>query len=691
MSASSPALSLDNLISYDHTKLIDVLKALMNRADAQEQELKKLKTAASDKNIAIAHLQNQINDNQKTVHKQGNELKQLKQNFHSTITKTAAIDSAQQKLEERVQALETDVTRLHTKSQATAEIVSSNTGGIGTNQDGLKDHNSELKDLNVRLDRLDIRLSTSNNSSSNNIDRSNTDEEALLALRAAVSGLTVDVKQLGTQIVAVEEDVAELREIVLCGNCHTAIATVECDQCAQANLGSKHCPACDQVVHSDRKSDGEAGETGGKNRESASSAPVLSDATAAAASTTAEVSKTPAASRVNHKRRSLMVREGSLLPVAASSKASESGDSSGLDELARKFESRFVALEQHDAATDINLRDLTSRLEQVELTNKSTARNENDEKRLDALSRALADLSEAFSQQQQSAQGVQDEESLLDKIHAVADDLISRFAIVEETIEGSTKTELRKFERDIMLFLDELKDTSDVNLSETAVGKIHFRCLSCDQKIQSQHGPATIDFSQAVALGDHSMYPKHPIREHNVPTMMVNRGEEMSIEGADGAVYKGRENSTVVINHIYPDRQQQRLGQSSQFTVAYQDKQVGNRNRPRSAATSFRGHGSSRTPVKKKRSAQGRSRPNTSNASMRMKQTNTAAVNQAQVKAKTTTAFLPLTGVTSKLAAQNSGLPSSRNGGQNKNNQYQKPFVDPKRQHKRPGSAVRRN
>jgi hypothetical protein len=79
-------------------------------------------------------------------------------------------------------------------------------------------------------------------------------------------------------------------------------------------------------------------------------------------------------------------------------------------------------------------------------------------------------------------------------------DLLNRLQQLQKAIDKALKVELKRFERDIMVFLEDraLAQDGHRDHTETAMGKIHFRCVSCDQPVASQHGPSTPAFQQAV-------------------------------------------------------------------------------------------------------------------------------------------------------------------------------------------------
>ena len=53
-----------------------------------------------------------------------------------------------------------------------------------------------------------------------------------------------------------------------------------------------------------------------------------------------------------------------------------------------------------------------------------------------------------------------------------------------------TRNELKKFEKDLLFFMQ------DKGMDEVAGGRIHFRCISCDQSAPSEWGHASSLFKQ---------------------------------------------------------------------------------------------------------------------------------------------------------------------------------------------------
>jgi hypothetical protein len=93
-------------------------------------------------------------------------------------------------------------------------------------------------------------------------------------------------------------------------------------------------------------------------------------------------------------------------------------------------------------------------------------------------------------------------------------------------------------------------------------------------------GPATKNFKRAIAgSGVHlgaAVQPAPTVQPH----MLVERGDETSLYGRDGHIYKGREASSTTFAALDPPFVNQK------FTVAYRDKSPGNRPaRPQTAHT----------------------------------------------------------------------------------------------------------
>lgn len=148
---------------------------------------------------------------------------------------------------------------------------------------------------------------------------------------------------------------------------------------------------------------------------------------------------------------------------------------------------------------------------------------------------------------------------------------------VKKTHGKALKTELRRFEKDMMNYLDEVSTSGGgKHQHETNVGRIHFRCIACDQPMQTMTGPSTNAFQSATGAGAHVGCAVPGNHAERASTMTVEKGEELPIFGRDGQVYRGRETSTV--QYAVPAPGEDNRGH---FTVSYREKQ--SRFRPQSA------------------------------------------------------------------------------------------------------------
>ena len=121
-----------------------------------------------------------------------------------------------------------------------------------------------------------------------------------------------------------------------------------------------------------------------------------------------------------------------------------------------------------------------------------------------------------------------------------------------------------------MLYLDEMQKG---NPTETGLGRVHFRCVTCDQKTDNLPKPwSQIALAQQkgskvhLSTGVHAGVAIKPPQDKQA-TMVVEKGAELDLYGADGGVYRGRGNTTTM---FAPGQKQ------GMFTVTYRDKLPGN-------------------------------------------------------------------------------------------------------------------
>jgi len=154
---------------------------------------------------------------------------------------------------------------------------------------------------------------------------------------------------------------------------------------------------------------------------------------------------------------------------------------------------------------------------------------------------------------------------------ALRDELVNQVKEAAAALKDHVKKELRRFEKDVIDFVGENVGTQQDN-TETAIGKVYFRCLTCNQTTASQHGPHSRMYQAAMGIPS---IPPGPIKvtgtPNSIPTsspgglaasaigttpaaalsliaqggMLVERGEDLTLHGADGQVYKGRESPIV--------------------------------------------------------------------------------------------------------------------------------------------------
>lgn len=153
----------------------------------------------------------------------------------------------------------------------------------------------------------------------------------------------------------------------------------------------------------------------------------------------------------------------------------------------------------------------------------------------------------------------------LDALRKVQEDLEAKIDAMGKKAHKDMKNELRRFEKDLMAYITEWGDGKSTT-SETNAGRIHFRCIACDQPQQSMPGASTNNFKQATSgVGVHIGPAVTGQRSERIATMTVERGEEVSLFGRDGQVYKGRESGKI---HYSTGSESDR----SMFTVTYRDK-----------------------------------------------------------------------------------------------------------------------
>jgi hypothetical protein len=116
------------------------------------------------------------------------------------------------------------------------------------------------------------------------------------------------------------------------------------------------------------------------------------------------------------------------------------------------------------------------------------------------------------------------------KKEAVAqkDNMLSQIKELASMLKDQMKKELRKFEKDLQGYVQE-KGHSGTS-SKTSLGRMHFKCLCCDQVTASVSGPHSLKYSGDPAKGLVAQ-----------GGMMLDKGHDVTLQGSDGNIYRGRE------------------------------------------------------------------------------------------------------------------------------------------------------
>lgn len=102
-----------------------------------------------------------------------------------------------------------------------------------------------------------------------------------------------------------------------------------------------------------------------------------------------------------------------------------------------------------------------------------------------------------------------------------------------------------------MDYVSEGSQQQQADATETALGKVYFRCLTCNQTTASQHGPHSRHYQTSMGISQPSLAVKPSLSLIASGGMLVERGEDLTLHGADGQVYKGREDP--VVHFASPD------------------------------------------------------------------------------------------------------------------------------------------
>lgn len=125
-------------------------------------------------------------------------------------------------------------------------------------------------------------------------------------------------------------------------------------------------------------------------------------------------------------------------------------------------------------------------------------------------------------------------------------DLKAQIDKLNRSVKKKVAGELKIFERDLQDYLadelsglDELRQASrDGETTKGAVGRTHFKCLTCDNVIHSVAGPSTEAFKQATLVLPQPVQEK--ARQLHIGDLVVESGKAIDVVGPSGEVYRGR-------------------------------------------------------------------------------------------------------------------------------------------------------
>jgi len=147
-------------------------------------------------------------------------------------------------------------------------------------------------------------------------------------------------------------------------------------------------------------------------------------------------------------------------------------------------------------------------------------------------------------------------------------DSLGRMKRMEKGIQKSLVAELKKFERDVLVLLDNQNE----QLKSTALGSV--KCVACNQPTNSTAGPKSPSNLKKKAGPNMLVQANAPSQDHLCPNskrpyMLIEQGGTVPVFGKDGQIYKGREESHVVFSPPTTDQN------SSHYNIAYSANGVG--------------------------------------------------------------------------------------------------------------------
>jgi len=173
--------------------------------------------------------------------------------------------------------------------------------------------------------------------------------------------------------------------------------------------------------------------------------------------------------------------------------------------------------------------------------------------------------------QSTSGNGQLDASSFADRpyVDALVDGVLDKLDAMRKAIAKDQRKELKHFETDLIAFIDDAVGSGS-KPGEASAGRVHFRCISCDQPNVSMPGPRSANFRPGspvvTGVGVH-IGPAVKDKREVLASMTVTKGDETEVFGADGRVYRGRDNTQTTFSAAPSPAK----GKPSKFTISYRE------------------------------------------------------------------------------------------------------------------------
>lgn len=235
------------------------------------------------------------------------------------------------------------------------------------------------------------------------------------------------------------------------------------------------------------------------------------------------------------------------------------------------YDSDIAALQEADGNHASEIRKIWTAIKKLkngqdELTEAGAVRDS----QISELRTAIGALGKLVNSLTDSVNNMADKRDLM----LLRDDMLKQLKDTANTLREHMRNELKRFEGDLMLYLDERENQKDT--TETAIGKVYFRCLTCNQPTQTQHGPHSkyYQYTQGNAISASGVAVPLP---RVGAGMIIEKGQDVTVHGADGNVYKGREEPVVHFTPASVGSGEEPTGtltsrNNAQFRVTYADK-----------------------------------------------------------------------------------------------------------------------